>query len=97
MFLVVRVLRGVGKKGLPEVLVGKPPIYCLKIWKESFNALWGGLVHLRVRFIVEALNEFLGTQNCDNSEFLAMIERTPSRDIRHTFCGVNSVARWDRV
>uniref|UniRef100_M1DUM4 Putative plant transposon protein domain-containing protein n=1 Tax=Solanum tuberosum TaxID=4113 RepID=M1DUM4_SOLTU len=50
-----------------------------------------------VRFSVEALNEFLGTPNCDNADFLAMIERPPYRDIRHNLCGVNSVARWDRV
>ncbi|KAG5628010.1 hypothetical protein H5410_013228 [Solanum commersonii] len=46
---------------------------------------------------VEALNEFLGTPNCDDADFLAMIERPPYRDIRHTLCGVNSVVRWDRV
>ncbi|KAH0709064.1 hypothetical protein KY284_010491 [Solanum tuberosum] len=50
-----------------------------------------------VRFSVEALNEFLGTPNCDNADFLAMTERPPYRDIRHTLCGVNYVARWDRV
>ncbi|KAG5628133.1 hypothetical protein H5410_013351 [Solanum commersonii] len=47
-------------------------------------------------FMDQALNEYLGTPNYDNADFLAMIERTPYRDIRHTLCGVNSVARWDR-
>ncbi|KAG5576664.1 hypothetical protein H5410_056798, partial [Solanum commersonii] len=46
-----------------------------------------------VRFSMEALNEFLGTPNCDTIDFLAMIERPPYRDIRHTLCGVNSIVR----
>ncbi|KAH0652424.1 hypothetical protein KY289_030102 [Solanum tuberosum] len=50
-----------------------------------------------VRFSVDALNEFLGTPNCDTADLLAMIERPPYRDIRHTLCGANFVARWDRV
>lgn len=50
-----------------------------------------------VRFSVEALNDFLGAFNCDHAEFLAMVERTPYRDIWHTFSAVTSVARWDRV
>ncbi|KAH0709236.1 hypothetical protein KY284_010663 [Solanum tuberosum] len=50
-----------------------------------------------VRFTVEPLNDFLGTPNCDNAEFLGMIERPLYRDIRHTLCGVNSVAWWDRI
>ncbi|KAG5630288.1 hypothetical protein H5410_002005 [Solanum commersonii] len=51
----------------------------------------------RVRFTVEALNEFLGTPNCDNSKYLAMIEQPPYHDIRHTLCGANSIARWDKI
>ncbi|KAH0649990.1 hypothetical protein KY284_029902 [Solanum tuberosum] len=50
-----------------------------------------------VRFSGAALNEFLGTPNCDTADFLAMIERPLYRDIRHTLCGVNFVVRWDRV
>ncbi|KAH0730166.1 hypothetical protein KY289_001354 [Solanum tuberosum] len=67
-------------------------------WNTHRVELNQGLIRdSRVRFPVEALNEFLGTPNCDNSEFLAMIERPPYRNVRHTLCGVNSIARWDRV
>ncbi|KAH0655820.1 hypothetical protein KY285_030702 [Solanum tuberosum] len=58
----------------------------------KINAL--GLQYI---FMDQALNEILGTPNCDNADFLAMIERPPYRDIRHTLCGVNSIAQWDRV
>ncbi|KAH0767859.1 hypothetical protein KY285_003730 [Solanum tuberosum] len=90
--------------GLQYVLVDQGE--CNLILVHEFYANWNthrvelnqGLIRdSRVRFTVEALNEFLGTPNCDNSEFLAMIERLPYHDIRHTLCGVNSVARWDRV
>ncbi|KAG5585445.1 hypothetical protein H5410_045879 [Solanum commersonii] len=50
----------------------------------------------RVRFTLEVLNEFLGSPICDNSEYIAMIERPPYRDMRHTLFGVTSMARWDR-
>uniref|UniRef100_M1DUH5 Putative plant transposon protein domain-containing protein n=1 Tax=Solanum tuberosum TaxID=4113 RepID=M1DUH5_SOLTU len=67
-------------------------------WNTHHIKLNQGLIRdSRVRFTLEALNEFLGTPNCGNSEFLAMIERPYYLDIRHTFCGVNSIARWDRV
>ncbi|KAH0650410.1 hypothetical protein KY284_030322 [Solanum tuberosum] len=54
-------------------------------------------LELQYIFMDQALNEFLGTPNCDNADFLVMTERPPYRNIRHTLCGVNSVARWDRV
>ncbi|KAG5572090.1 hypothetical protein H5410_061856 [Solanum commersonii] len=59
--------------------------HCVEINKGFIRDSW-------VRFSVEALNEFLGTPNCNNADFLAMTERPPYRDIKHTLCGVNSVA-----
>jgi hypothetical protein len=50
-----------------------------------------------IRFTTRALNEFLGSPHCDFAEYLDMKEQPPYRDIRHTLCGVNSVARWDRA
>jgi len=67
-------------------------------WNTHRVELNRGLIRdSRVRFTVKALNEFLGRPNCDNFEFLAMIKRPLYRDIRHTLCGVNFVAWWDKV
>ncbi|KAH0679451.1 hypothetical protein KY284_020536 [Solanum tuberosum] len=57
----------------------------------------GLICNNRVQFSVEALNEFLAAPYCDHSDFQAMIDQPPYRDIRHTLCRVNSVSRWDRV
>lgn len=50
-----------------------------------------------VQFFLEALNDFSGSPYFDHAEFLEIIECSPYHDIRHTLCGVTSVARWDRV
>ncbi|KAH0761200.1 hypothetical protein KY290_017273 [Solanum tuberosum] len=49
-----------------------------------------------VKFLARILNELLGTPNCDPDEFNNLKDKPPYRDIRHTLCGVDSTARWDR-
>uniref|UniRef100_M1D8Y2 Putative plant transposon protein domain-containing protein n=1 Tax=Solanum tuberosum TaxID=4113 RepID=M1D8Y2_SOLTU len=49
-----------------------------------------------VKFSARNLNELLGTPNCDPDEFNNMKDKPPYRDIRHTLCGVDSAARWER-
>lgn len=39
----------------------------------------------------------MGTSNCDNVDFLYMVEKPSYRDIRRTLCGVNFVVSWDMV
>ena len=46
----------------------------------------GFVTNSRVHFSIEALNNFLGTPNCDHTEFLDMVERHSYRDICHTLC-----------
>ncbi|KAG5614643.1 hypothetical protein H5410_014467 [Solanum commersonii] len=36
------------------------------------------------------------TPNCDPDEFNSLKDKPPYRDIRHTLCGVDWTARWDR-
>ncbi|KAG5589799.1 hypothetical protein H5410_040313 [Solanum commersonii] len=64
--------------------------HCVELNRGFIRESW-------VRFTVEALHDFLGTPNCDNAEFMEMIERPPYCDISHTLCGVNFVVWWDRV
>ncbi|KAH0688947.1 hypothetical protein KY289_016305 [Solanum tuberosum] len=49
-----------------------------------------------VKFSAQILNELLGTPNCDPDEFNSLKDKPPYRDIRHTLCGVDSTARWER-
>uniref|UniRef100_M1DRI3 Putative plant transposon protein domain-containing protein n=1 Tax=Solanum tuberosum TaxID=4113 RepID=M1DRI3_SOLTU len=49
-----------------------------------------------VKFSARILNELLGTPNCDSDDFNRLKEKPPYRDIRYTFCGVESIARWGR-
>uniref|UniRef100_M1DTF3 Putative plant transposon protein domain-containing protein n=1 Tax=Solanum tuberosum TaxID=4113 RepID=M1DTF3_SOLTU len=49
-----------------------------------------------VKFNAATLNEFLGTPNCDSDVFNTLKDKPPYRDIRHTLCGVESMARWER-
>ncbi|KAH0669888.1 hypothetical protein KY285_024024 [Solanum tuberosum] len=49
-----------------------------------------------VGFYAQILNELLGTPNCDPDEFNGLKDKPPYRDIRHTLCGVDSTARWER-
>ncbi|MCD7467554.1 hypothetical protein HAX54_005060, partial [Datura stramonium] len=43
-----------------------------------------------------ALNRLLGTPNVDPPPFVDMVKKPPYRNIRHTLCGPNSIARWTR-
>ncbi|KAG5594233.1 hypothetical protein H5410_035465 [Solanum commersonii] len=36
------------------------------------------------------------TRNCDPDEFNSLKDKPPYRDIRHTLCGVDSTATWER-
>ncbi|KAH0657508.1 hypothetical protein KY289_026256 [Solanum tuberosum] len=49
-----------------------------------------------VKFFARILNELLSTPNCDPNEFNNLKDKPPYRDIRHTLCGVDSTAWWDR-
>ncbi|KAH0655825.1 hypothetical protein KY285_030707 [Solanum tuberosum] len=49
-----------------------------------------------VKFSARILNELLGTPNCDPGEFNNLKDKPPYMDIRHTLCGVDSTARWER-
>ena len=49
-----------------------------------------------VKFNSTILNEFLGTPNCHYDNFNTLKDKPPYRDIRHTLCGVESSARWER-
>ncbi|KAG5572939.1 hypothetical protein H5410_062705 [Solanum commersonii] len=49
-----------------------------------------------VKFSARILNELLGSPNCDHDEFNCLKDKPPYRDIRHTLCGVDSNARWER-
>ncbi|KAH0754921.1 hypothetical protein KY290_025191 [Solanum tuberosum] len=49
-----------------------------------------------VKFSARILNELLGTPNCDPDEFNNLKDKPLYRDIRHTLCGVDSIARWER-
>ncbi|KAG5583925.1 hypothetical protein H5410_044359 [Solanum commersonii] len=49
-----------------------------------------------VKFNATILNEFLRTPNCDSDAFITLKDKPPCRDIRHTLCGVESTARWER-
>uniref|UniRef100_M1DJE3 Putative plant transposon protein domain-containing protein n=1 Tax=Solanum tuberosum TaxID=4113 RepID=M1DJE3_SOLTU len=49
-----------------------------------------------VRFTAKLLNLLLGTPNCEDGDFNKLKENPPYRDICHTFCGVESISRWDR-
>ncbi|KAG5581078.1 hypothetical protein H5410_051705 [Solanum commersonii] len=49
-----------------------------------------------VKFNATILNEFLATPNCDSDDFNTLKNKPPYRDIRHTLCGVESTARWER-
>ncbi|KAK4717796.1 hypothetical protein R3W88_016134 [Solanum pinnatisectum] len=56
-------------------------------------------VHVRgkdVKFSTRILNELLGTSNCNSDEFNSLKDKPTYRDIRHTLCGVDSTARWER-
>ncbi|MCD7469152.1 hypothetical protein HAX54_007991 [Datura stramonium] len=41
----------------------------------------------------EALNRLLGTPNADPQSFVDLVKKPPYRNIRHTLCVPNSVAR----
>ncbi|KAH0655199.1 hypothetical protein KY285_030081 [Solanum tuberosum] len=49
-----------------------------------------------VKFTSKVLNLFLGTPNCDAEDYNSLKENPPYRDSRHTLCGEESTARWDR-
>ncbi|KAG5572784.1 hypothetical protein H5410_062550 [Solanum commersonii] len=49
-----------------------------------------------VKFSARILNEFLGTMNYDANEFSSLKDKPLYRDIRHTLCGVESTATWER-
>ncbi|KAH0658257.1 hypothetical protein KY289_027005 [Solanum tuberosum] len=49
-----------------------------------------------VKFSARILNELLRTPNSDPDEFNSLKDKPPYRDIRHTLCGVDSTARWER-
>ncbi|KAG5576880.1 hypothetical protein H5410_057014 [Solanum commersonii] len=67
--------------------------------RESVQKFGKKIVHVRgkdVKFSTQILNELLGTPNCDPDEFNNLKDKPPYRDIRHTLCGVDSTARWER-
>uniref|UniRef100_M1E149 Putative plant transposon protein domain-containing protein n=1 Tax=Solanum tuberosum TaxID=4113 RepID=M1E149_SOLTU len=49
-----------------------------------------------VKFSAQILNELLGTPNCDPDEFNNLKDKPPYMDIRHSLCGVDSTAMWER-
>ncbi|MCD9646597.1 hypothetical protein HAX54_036578 [Datura stramonium] len=49
-----------------------------------------------IEFASMALNRLLGTPNVNPQPFFVMVKKPPYRNIRHTLCGPNSVARWTR-
>ncbi|MCE0482447.1 hypothetical protein HAX54_041237 [Datura stramonium] len=49
-----------------------------------------------IEFSPIALNRLLGTPHVDPQSFVNIVKKPPYRDIRHTLCGSNSVARWTR-
>ncbi|KAH0679294.1 hypothetical protein KY284_020379 [Solanum tuberosum] len=49
-----------------------------------------------IKFNAQILNDLFGTPNCDPDVFNGLKDRPPYRDIRHTLCGVDSNARWER-
>ncbi|KAH0717889.1 hypothetical protein KY285_013920 [Solanum tuberosum] len=49
-----------------------------------------------VKFSARIMNEFLGTPNCDADEFNSLKDKPSYKDIRHTLCGVDSTATWER-
>ncbi|MCD7472357.1 hypothetical protein HAX54_013515 [Datura stramonium] len=49
-----------------------------------------------IEFAPKALNRLLGIPNIDPQPFVDMAKKPPYRNIRHTLCGPNSVARWTR-
>ncbi|MCD9560991.1 hypothetical protein HAX54_019858 [Datura stramonium] len=49
-----------------------------------------------IEFSPKALNRLLGTPNVDPQPFVDLVKKPPYRNIRHTLCGPNSIARWTR-
>ncbi|KAG5580083.1 hypothetical protein H5410_050710 [Solanum commersonii] len=49
-----------------------------------------------VRCTAKVLNMLLGTPNFEDENFNRLKENPPYRDIHHTLCGVEYIARWDR-
>ncbi|KAG5606520.1 hypothetical protein H5410_028012 [Solanum commersonii] len=63
------------------------------------QSIWATNTSMRgkdVKFNPTILNEFLGPSNCDSDDFNTLKDKPAYRDIRHTLCGVESTARWER-
>ncbi|KAH0748141.1 hypothetical protein KY290_027373 [Solanum tuberosum] len=98
-----RVPSGVEKEKLSGPLVARNQCKNLvkRLWKgmggNGSNAkekrnIWGK----DVKFSACILNELLGIPNCDPDVFNDLKDKPSYRDIRHTLCGVDSNARWER-
>ncbi|MCD9638700.1 hypothetical protein HAX54_022824 [Datura stramonium] len=86
------------KHGLKWFNAQKEAKYAPKNWiDESRLALEFPTIHGTVRELgLGSFNAFLGTPVVDPEMYFMLLEKPPYHVIRHTFCGENSAAQWER-
>ncbi|KAH0729888.1 hypothetical protein KY289_001076 [Solanum tuberosum] len=80
-----QVLSGIEKEKLPDPLVAGNQ--CKNLVKRLWRGMGGNGSNAK---------EKRRTPNCDPDEYNNLKDKPPYRDNRHTLCGVDSTARWER-